>query len=79
MEMKINPIRGSKWYAHQLELIIKSDNTTITEELIPWHSDKVDEHLIATLENIVNELKNHNKTVDEYKEMLKNKITYFDV
>jgi hypothetical protein len=68
MEFETRRVRGSKWYSSQIELIIKSENTTITEDIIPWSSDKVPDELINNLENLIQELKDHNQCVDEYNE-----------
>jgi hypothetical protein len=70
MEFKTKHIRGGRWYSTQIELIIKSENTTITEDLIPWNGFKVEEEFITNLENLIQELKDHNQCVDEYNEAL---------
>ena len=45
-------------------MIIKSDNTTITEDITDRNS-KVDENLIMTLRDIANELEEQNKLIAE--------------
>lgn len=71
MEFNTRHIRGSKWYSVQIELIIKTGNTTITEDLIPWNSDKIDDKLISSLDNLIQEMKDHNQSVDEYNKHFK--------
>jgi hypothetical protein len=70
MELKTRHIRGSMWYSSQIELIINSENTTIVEDLIPYNGYKVSNEFIANLENLIQELKDHNQNVDDYNETI---------
>lgn len=71
MEFKTRHIRGGKWYSSQIELTVVSENTTITEDLMPWSSDKIDVEFISNLENLIQEMKDHNQCVDEYKQSIR--------
>ncbi len=71
MEVKIKEFSGSKWYSSQIELVIKTEETTIIKDLIPWNSDKVNDEFINQLENVIQKLKNHNQCVDEYNALYK--------
>ena len=67
MELEIKHYGRSSYNpSNIIELIIKSDNTTITEDVTD-RSGKVDENLIMTLRDIVDELEEQNKLISESK------------
>jgi len=49
-----------------MELTIKSENTTITEDVIDFKSGKVPQSIIDGFLDVVNQLVSHNESVDEW-------------
>lgn len=73
MEIKLRNNRSSYngFYHSCIELIIESNNTIISEDIVRLSDDKIDGSLIVQLEEILQEMKEHNDQVDFYNENIK--------
>lgn len=75
MDFKLRNNRSSYngFYHSCIELIIESSNTIITEDIVRLSDSKIDGSLIVQLEEILQEMKEHNEQVDFYNETIRKK------
>lgn len=70
-KLKYNRYSSNGFFHSCIDLVIESDNTIIKTDIVRNSDKKIDGSLIVQLQDIVDEMKEHNENVDNYNELKK--------